>query len=111
MAKNYIPSQRGTTQAAFKIHAPGGIDIDASAASTPWTLTLPAGPGTAGYVLATNGSGATSWIAVGSASDNTTPYYIPTGELFVNNLNRQNLFNVPITIDGTLEINGLLVEV
>lgn len=111
MAKNYIPSQRGTTQTAFKIGAPGGIDLDASAASSPWTLTLPAGPGTSGYVLATNGSGATSWIAVGAASDSTTPYYIPVGELFVNNLNRQNLFNTPIIIDGDLEINGLLIEV
>lgn len=111
MAKNYIPSQRGTTQTAFKIGAPGGIDIDAGAATTPWTLTLPAGPGTSGFVLATNGAGATSWIAVGAASDSTTPYYIPPGETFTNNVNRQNLFNTTIVIDGDLVVDGLLIQV
>lgn len=33
-----------------------------------WTMTLPTGPGTAGYVFQTDGSGNTSWVAAGSTS-------------------------------------------
>lgn len=33
-----------------------------------WTFTLPTGPGTNGYVLSTNGSGTTSWIAAGGTA-------------------------------------------
>jgi hypothetical protein len=51
------------------------------------------------------------WATPAATGDNTTPYYIPEGETFVNNLYRQNLFNTPIVVDGTLEINGLVIEV
>ena len=108
MPKPFIPRQNGTSVDSFSI---GKIKLDAGGVSSPWSFTFPGGPGTAGYVLSTNGSGVLSWIAVGAASDSTTPYFIPDGEIFVNNENRQNLYSSPITIDGTLEVNGLLVEV
>lgn len=37
------------------------------AAASDWTLTLPSGPGTSGQVLATNGSGVTSWTTPSSS--------------------------------------------
>jgi hypothetical protein len=40
----------------------------AGAATSDWTLTLPTGPGTSGQVLATNGSGVTSWVPSGGAA-------------------------------------------
>lgn len=37
--------------------------LQAGATTSAWTLSLPTGPGTNNYVLATNGSGVTSWVA------------------------------------------------
>lgn len=37
--------------------------VSAPNASAAWTLQLPPNPGTAGYVLQTNGAGITSWVA------------------------------------------------
>lgn len=68
--------------------------------------------GNPGDVLTSQGDGQpVVWASAGAASDNTTPYYIPVGETFTNNLNRQNLFHTSIFVDGTLEVNGLLIEV
>jgi len=106
--KKFIPVQRGTREHKFLV---GNLDLDASVVSTPWTFKFPAGPGTSGFVLTTDGAGTLSWSAIGAASDSTTPYYIPSGEVFTNNLNKQNLFSQAILVDGTLEINGQLLEV
>ena len=106
--KKFIPLQRGTRESQFLI---GKVDLDASDTLTPWTFGLPVGPGSPGYVLQTDGTGVTSWAAVGAASDSTVPYFIPTGETFVVNLFRQALFSTSIDVEGTLEVNGLLIEV
>jgi hypothetical protein len=106
----FYPKQRGTSETAFKIGFTK-IDLDTSNIISPWTWTFPATPGTAGYVLQTDGTGVLSWAAVGAASDSTTPYYIPVGETFINHINRQNLFSTSITVDGTLEVDGLLINV
>lgn len=100
----------GTTRPQFQIGL-DGVTFDASAVLVPWTFTLPAGPGSAGFVLQTDGAGNTSWAAVGAAADSTVPYFIPAATSFVVNENKQALFSVPITVEGTLEVNGLLVEV
>jgi hypothetical protein len=50
--------------------SPAHADIDADAGS--WTLTLPTGVGTANQVLATNGSGVTSWATVQAYDADTT---------------------------------------
>lgn len=39
------------------------------------------------------------------------PYYIPAGETFVVPLYKQVLWAIPIEIDGTLEIDGMLIGV
>lgn len=46
-----------------------------------------------------------------AADNSTTPYYIPTSEVFVNPINKQNLYNITIVVDGILEANGLVVQV
>ena len=55
---------------------PSGTNITLS---TPFTsaqaLTFPAGTGTSGYVLSTNGSGTLSWIAGGSGTVNSGTQY------------------------------------
>lgn len=111
MAKNFIPNQRGTTNDKFKIGANSGVDLDTSAVSSPYPFVFPPTAGTSGYVLSTDGTGNLSWVAVGAASDNTTPYFIPTGDAFTNNLYRQNLFETSIDIEGTLVVDGLLIQV
>ena len=68
--------------------------------------------GTSGYVLQTNGSGNLSWAAPGGGSDTgQMPYYIPSGTTYTVQENRQGLFSIPITVDGDLVINGILVQV
>lgn len=85
--------------------------FDASNLTSPITWVLPDSNGSDGYFLSTDGAGNLSWAAAGASQDSTTPYYIPTGDTFTNRLYRQNLFNITITVDGTLTVDGLLVEV
>jgi len=69
--------------------------------------------GSNGQVLSTDGSGTLSFIDV-SGGGNTAapmPYIIPVGESYNVPENFQGLFTVPITIDGTFEVDGILAEV
>jgi hypothetical protein len=57
-----------TTSAALKLYNSASANYVAVASgnnSAAWTLTLPTSAGTNGYVLSTDGSGNTSWIAGG----------------------------------------------
>jgi len=68
--------------------------------------------GTSGQVLTTDGAGNLSWAAGGGGGDSgQMPYYIPPGETYTIQLYRQGLFRLPITIDGDLVVNGILVQV
>ncbi len=72
--------------------------------------------GLANYVLTTDGLGNLSWSTGGAPSTVIVaawmPYLINTGEVYLVPDNRQGLFNLPIDIgDGTLEVEGILVEV
>lgn len=69
--------------------------------------------GADGRVLTADSAAASgvSWQIPSGGGDGTTPYYIPVGDSFTNALYRQNLFNVPITVDGTIVVDGLLIEV
>jgi hypothetical protein len=53
------------TQGSLKLlgSSSGTITINTNATAGTWTLTLPNSAGTNGYVLSTNGSGVTSWVA------------------------------------------------
>ena len=67
--------------------------------------------GTSGQVLTTDGAGGLSF------ADNTTdsaapmPYIIVSGESYVVPENFQGLYSEAIEIDGTLEVDGILIEV
>ena len=50
----------------------GTITITPAAAAGTWTFTLPTSGGSNGYVLQTNGSGTTSWVAVSSIGCSTS---------------------------------------
>jgi hypothetical protein len=41
----------------------GSVTVQGASAAGTWTFTLPTTAGTNGYVLSTNGSGVTSWVA------------------------------------------------
>jgi hypothetical protein len=43
----------------------GYVQLQPAAAAGSWAMTLPTSAGTNGYVLSTNGSGVTSWVAAG----------------------------------------------
>ena len=70
--------------------------------------------GSNGQVVTTDGFGNLTFTTVSSGSSNLAapmPYFIPTGEAYTVSNNFQGLFNIPITIDGELEVDGVLIEV
>jgi hypothetical protein len=67
--------------------------------------------GTSGQVLSTDGAGNLSFTNSGSNSAAPMPYNIPVGESYIVNDDFQGLFAYPITIDGTLEVDGILIDV
>ena len=69
--------------------------------------------GSNGQVVTTDGSGNLTFTTI-SISNNSVapmPYFIATGESYIVSNNFQGLFSIPITIDGELEVAGVLVEV
>jgi hypothetical protein len=66
--------------------------------------------GAEGQIISTDGNGNLSFTTV-STSSGMMPYYIPDGETYSVLANKQGLFSIPITIDGTLEVEGILVQV
>lgn len=102
---------KGTSESSFDIGLSPRQTFDASALTANRVWILPDSDGVSGYVLSTNGAGVLSWIAAGAAQDQTTPYHIPVGDTFTNNLNKQNLFSIDIDIEGTLVVDGILAEV
>jgi hypothetical protein len=67
--------------------------------------------GTVGQAIITDGNGNLSFGSVISNSAAPMPYNIPNGNSYIVNENFQGLFNYPITIDGELEVDGILIEV
>jgi hypothetical protein len=70
--------------------------------------------GNTGQFLQTDGSGNLIWDNVGNISSNRAapmPYLITTGESYIINENFQGLYTQPITIDGELVVDGILVEI
>jgi hypothetical protein len=98
----------GTTRDVFDIGLNKGI-LDFSNLTTSRLLKFPDSDGSSGYVLSTDGAGNLSWNAVTASA--TTPYYIPIGGTWINNLYNQSLFAVSIDVQGILEVDGILCEV
>lgn len=72
-----------------------------------------AGPGQSAIgpetVYQSLGSG--NWRRLGGVDDSTVPYYIPEDEVYIVRNNKQALYHMSIEIDGSLEIDGFLLEV
>jgi hypothetical protein len=66
--------------------------------------------GNASSVLTTDGNGVLSWGEGGGNSAAPMPYYIPDGKQYTVPVNFQGLFSKPIEIDGTFEVDGVLIE-
>ena len=72
------------------------------------------GGGSNGQYLKTDGVGNLTWDSIGNLTSNRAapmPYLIPTGESYIVNENFQGLYSQAITIDGELEVDGILIEV
>ena len=68
--------------------------------------------GTDGYLLKTDGNSTLSWVDPASTqSPAPMPYIVFTGETLTIPEFYQGLYSMPITVDGTIVINGYLVEV
>lgn len=104
-------------------HDPQIAVIDSNGGITATSLTVSGvsnlGPvgnviitgGSSGQVLSTDGFGNLTFTDSGSNSAAPMPYKINTGDSFIVPENFQGLFAYPITIDGTLEVDGVLIEV
>ena len=69
--------------------------------------------GSNGQAITTDGSGNLVFSTVSAESNRAAvmPYLIPTGESYIVNENFQGLYSQAITIDGELEVNGMLIEI
>ena len=69
--------------------------------------------GTTGQGIITDGSGGLSFGSTGQAANSATnmPYFIASGDNYVVNDNLQGLYSEVIDIEGSLEIDGILIEV
>ena len=69
--------------------------------------------GTTGQVVTTDGAGNLTFTTISTSGNLAAPmpYFIPTGSSYTVSNNFPGLFSIPITIDGELEIDGVLIEV
>ena len=68
--------------------------------------------GSSGQAIITDGSGNLTFGNVSAAADPAPmPTYIAAGNTVTINANYQGLFGYPITIDGTMTVDGVLVDV
>lgn len=67
--------------------------------------------GTPGQAITTDGNGNLTFSKLSSNSVAPMPYYIPAGESYNVPVNFQGLFARPIQIEGTLQVDGDLIDV
>ena len=68
--------------------------------------------GNSGYILSTDGSGNLSWADASSTqSPAPMPIVVDVGNTLTIAANYQGLFGTPLTINGTLDIDGVLIDV
>lgn len=68
--------------------------------------------GNSGYFLSTNGNGTLSWAdAAAAVPADPMPIVVDEGNTLTIRSNYQGLFGTPLTIDGNLEIDGVLIDV
>ena len=68
--------------------------------------------GNSGYILRTDGAANLSWVdPTSTQSPAPMPTLIPDGDTLVIPADYQGLFGIAITVDGNLEIDGILIDV
>jgi hypothetical protein len=80
----------------------GAVTVRSAAAAGTWTMTLPTTAGTNGYVLSTDGAGATSWIATSGGGGTVTSVAVSGGSTGLTTSGG------PITGSGTITLAGTL---
>ena len=91
----------------------GNVSFTGSNVSLGNVANLHITGGSNGQALVTDGAGVLSFQAINATSNRAAPmpYNIPIGESYIVDENFQGLFAYPITIDGELEVDGVLIEV
>jgi hypothetical protein len=68
--------------------------------------------GQSGYIISTDGSGNLNFISPSSTqSPAPMPTYVPVGDVLTISANYQGIFGYPITIDGQIVVDGILIDV
>lgn len=67
--------------------------------------------GSNGQVLTTDGAGNLTFSTPAAGGADLMPFFIPVGETYTISNNRQGLFALPITIEGDLVVDGILIQV
>ena len=91
----------------------GNVSFTGSNVSLGNVANLHITGGANGQALVTDGAGVLSFQSINATSNRAAPmpYNIPVGESYIVDENFQGLFAYPITIDGELEVDGVLIEV
>jgi hypothetical protein len=99
----------GTTAGSllFSGSTSGAVTVKSAAAAGTWTMTLPTTAGTNGYVLSTDGTGVTSWIATSGGGGTVTSVNVSGGTTGLTTSGGPVTGSGTITLAGTLAIaNG-----
>ena len=80
----------------------GAVTVKSAAAAGTWTMTLPTTAGTNGYVLSTDGTGVTSWIATSGGGGTVTSVNVSGGTTGLTTSGG------PVTGSGTITLAGTL---
>ena len=96
-----ISGTTGVTTPAdnFQGSVSGTVTVQGASAAGTWTFTLPTTPGTSGYILQTDGSGVTTWVASaggGNVSSSGTPTAAQIA-VWTNSSTIQGITNLPVT--------------
>lgn len=68
--------------------------------------------GSSGQAVTTDGSGNLAFTTLSNQNSAAPmPYFIPTGNLSIVPDNYQGLFSQPIEIDGTFQVDGVLIQI
>ena len=68
--------------------------------------------GSSGYIISTDGSGNLNFVSPSSTqSPAPMPTYVANGDTLTISANYQGLFGYPITVDGDIVVDGVLIDV
>lgn len=98
----------GTTAGStvFSGSTSGAVTVKSAAAAGTWTMTLPTTAGNNGYVLSTDGTGITSWIATSGGGGTVTSVNVSGGTTGLTTSGGPVTGSGTITLAGTLAISN-----